>query len=150
MAALAIRKSAWDGASQRDKTIFKALAYYLHLGNPATYTDSGGVTEWYVFDDTRFERRPLCYFAALAANVGSFPAGYSVDDKSNRVIRDDAMYWIEGGGTGVDRGLVLPGAIIHPDPDPNYWQTILDANGCPGWLVMANSVPDSWTPVSVE
>ncbi len=146
MAVLAIRKNAWDGASSRDKTIFKALMYYLHLGYPAVFARPDTV-EFYVWEDTRFEHRPMCYFAALAANVGSFPAGYSVSGKSKRDIRDDAMIWIEGNYAGDDRGLVLPGAIT---PQPSSWQDLLDANGAPSWLLMDNQVPGTWTPVGGE
>lgn len=150
MAALAIRKSAWDGATATLKAIFRTLAgYWLGLGNPALYVD-GSAVEWYVFDDARFEVRPICYFAALAANSGDIPGDYQVDPDNPRKTRDDAMYWLEGGGGGIYRGLVLPGAIIHPDPDPNYWQTVLDANSAPAWLRMADSVPDGWTPVGAE
>ena len=147
MAALALRKSTWDGGSANLRAIFRTLGgYYLGLGSPATYTD--GTNEWYVFDDTRFEVRPLCYFACLAANVGSIPAGYQVDESNPRKTRDDAMFWLESPARTTP--LVLPGAIAYPDPDPNPWQTILDANGAPAWLKMADSVPANWTVVEAD
>jgi len=155
MAVLALKKSTWDGASQRDKDIFRAFGYYLQLGNPAVYEDPS-TDQWYIFSDGRFEPDEICYFGALAANAASFPAGYTTDDKSRRQIAKDARYWLQGGGgveggaAPVDRGLTLPGAISYPDPNPNYWQSLLDAQGTPSWLKMADAVPGTWTPVGDE
>jgi hypothetical protein len=155
MAALALRKSTWDSASDRDQTIFRTFGRYLKLGDPAKYRDSGGIV-WYVFDDDRWEANQICYFACLAANAGNFPPGYSVAGKAEWQIREDATFWLEGGGgveggaDPVDRGLKLPGQIKYPDPNANYWQSLLDANGAPAWLKMADSVPANWTVVEAD
>ena len=155
MPVLALNKSVWEGASQRDKDIFRAFGYYLQLGSPATYTDPSSV-EWFVFADDRWEPDEICYFGSLAANAATFPAGYSTDGKSRQTIAKDARYWLQGGGgveggaAPVDRGLVLPGQISYPDPNPNYWQSLLDAQGTPAWLKMADAVPGTWTPVGGE
>lgn len=53
MAAIAIRKNAFDNASTGQKNVLRLGLEKLQLGTPAVYTDQGGTTEWYIFSDRR-------------------------------------------------------------------------------------------------
>ncbi len=179
MAALAVRKTTWNGLSNRNRTILRWLGDVLALGKPAEFSASG--TLWFVFDDWRFKAKEIAYFGCVLANLSEIPSGYKVPIVSlvpEEVITiDDGdggshLEWPDGTPyTGplskVDRPqlrsdirnfcespsrgnlLVLPEDIAFTEGG-NVWQEILDAQNAPSAIQMADSVPDTWTAVNDE
>jgi len=161
MATLAIRKTAWQGLSQRDKKIIRWVADLLQLGStPPLYVTPGGV-EWFVFDDWRFKGVHIAYFGCVIANLSDVPAGYTFPQKNvrdfdgnvigtvddRRQMRRDVRAFCENPAR--TKPLVLPRDIVFTFGG-NHWQEILDAQGAPrGAVRMASGVPASWTPVEV-
>ncbi len=149
MATLGIRKSAWQGATAIQRTVFRRLGDILELGVPATYQTPGAV-EWFVFDDHRFKPKVMAYFASVAANLADWPAGYTVPQQNGEddlaTMRQQVKTWAEDPAR--TNPLVLPEDVVFPENDPNPWQTLLDANAAPSWLKMGGGVPDNWTPVA--
>ncbi len=142
MATLAVRKTAWQGLSARNKTILRAIGDILQLGTPAEFAAGGGA-KWFVFDDHRFKPKVIAYFGTLVANLSSIPSGYTLPlDGSGEV--DKRQLRIDAKGV-LDPLLAWP--VTIPDDDPNPWQTILDAQGTPAAVQMASGVPASWTAV---
>jgi hypothetical protein len=142
MASLAIRVSAWNALSERDKTIFRHAGELLRLGVPARYVNPSAV-EWFVFDDHRFTAKHIAYFGCLVANISSFPPAYEIPEDKAQLTQDIITFCN-------NHGVVLPKDVVFPPDDPNPWQTLLDAQGTPSAVQMALGVPDTWTPVTVE
>ena len=153
MATLGIRKAAWAGLSGRDKEIVRAIGDTLSLGIPAEWRQPPN-TRWYLFCDTSFRMVEIAYFGALVAHLGDIPVGYTVpmidvlDDDGNKIdefvdrprLRRDAKNFL-------DPLVVWP--ITIPDDEPNRWQYVLDAQGTPAAMQMADHPPANWTPVEV-
>ena len=151
MAVLGIRKNAWQALSDRDKTILRFMGDVLALGVPAQYETPQGV-EWFVFSDFRFQPVAMAYFGCVAANLGDIPAGYELplDDDGNldkRELRDQIKAWCEDPAR--TNPLVLPRDVEFSEGG-NRWQELLDAQGCPSAMQMADSVPSGWEPVGEE
>ena len=146
MTALAIRRNAWESLSDRDRHIFRFMGEKLQLGVPARFLDPSS-NEWFVFDDHRFEPKPMCYFGCVAANLGEIPGGYVIPETRQELVDDIKAFCENPARTNP---LVLPSDIVFPEDDPNPWQTLLDAQGTPASMRMASGVPISWTPVEVE
>ena len=143
MTALAIRRNAWESLSDRDKHILRFMGEKLQLGVPARFIDPS-LDEWFVFDDQRFEPKPMCYFGCVAANLSEIPAAYVIPETRQELV-DDIKTFCENPARG--NPVVLPGAIVFREDDPNPWQTLLDAQGTPASMRMASGVPISWTVV---
>ena len=161
MAALGIRKTAWQGLSDRDKSIVRFMGDVLALGQPAEYETGGGV-RWFVFDDHRFKARHVAYFGCVLANLGDIPGGYALpmvdvlDEDGQKIgerldkptLRSQIKNFCENPAR--INPLVLPKDVVFAEDDPNPWQTLLDAQGTPSAVRMGSSVPDSWTAVSED
>lgn len=153
MAALAIRKSAWDGGTDLQRAIMRyGFSRDLlkrtweddsELGNPAKFDDPSAV-RWFVFDDQRFNPKVIPYFGCYCANIGEIPGGYTLPG-TRAELRSDLKAWCENPARG--NPLVKLADVVFPTDDPNPWQTILDAQNAPAWVKMRGSVPDTWTPV---
>jgi len=142
VATLGIRKTAWQNLSVRDREIIRAIGETLNLGVPAewaTPTDE----RWFVFCDTRFTVRELAYFGCIVANLGDIPAGYVLPG-TRAEVRADAKNFCENVASVP---VVWPVAI--PEGTANVWQFVLDAQGTPAAMQMADHVPATWTPVEV-
>ena len=151
MATLGIRRNAWESLSGRDQTIFRFMGEKLALGVPARFLDASA-NEWFVFDDTRFKAKHMCYFGCVAANLGEIPGGYTLPMDGGSLDRAQLVQDIKTFCENPARTnpLVLPKDIEFVFDDPNPWQTLLDAQGTPNSIRMASGVPPSWTPVVVE
>lgn len=136
MAALGIKKVAWQGLGQRDKTILRRLFALLDLGMPAEYGQPNG-TRWYVFDDWRFDLKAAAYLGCIIACLDEIPLGYE-PPPTKVELRADATAFAES------KGVVWP---VDVEGSANPWQTALDAQGAPNAIQMAGSVPDNWTPI---
>lgn len=139
----------------RDKTIVRALGDLLSLGAGAEYKTLGGV-RWFIFSDWRFKAKAVAYFGCVIANLSDIPSGYTIP------MLTDA----DGNELGLDRVLLRAQVIswcsnpsrTNPYVDPaditfttdNVWQEILDAQGTPAAVQMADSVPASWSAVSSD
>jgi len=150
MATLAIRKTAWQGLSVRDKKILRHLGDVLRLGEPAEY-ESPSAVRWFIFDDWRFKARVIAYLGCALANLSDVPTGYTIpqlpeggDDLPQ--LRSDIRAFCESPAR--TNLLVLPKDITFSDGG-NAWQEILDAQGAPSAVRMASGVPNTWTPVEV-
>jgi hypothetical protein len=153
MATLGVRKTAWQNLSARDREMVRAIGVVLDLGVPAEWAQPDD-TRWYLFCDTRFRLVDLAYFGALAAHLDDIPPGYQIpmvdilDGDGNKIgefidrpqLRSDAK-------TFLDAYVVWP--VTVPDDDPNPWQTVLDAQGTPAAMQMADHPPAGWEPVEV-
>lgn len=136
MATLGIRKSAWVSLSARDKALMTAIGEILSLGVPAEWKQPPN-TRWFLFCDTRFTLREIAYFGALTAHLGDVPAGYQIP-ATRAELRADAKAFL-------DNYVVWP--VTISDDDPNPWQTVLDAQGTPAAMQMADHPPVGWEPV---
>ncbi len=156
MAALGIRKSTFQGLSDRDKDIVRHIGALLQLGTPVTY-EAPGAVEWFVFDDTRFRAAQVAYMGCVFANFNDIPGGYEIPtvtlgEPPDEVtvadwaqLRSDIMAFCENPAR--TNPFVPPGSITFTE-DGNPWQEILDAQNCPNAVQMASSVPDTWTEVA--
>jgi len=141
MSVIAIKKSAWDNASVRDRTIFRYAAKRLGLGVPATY--KAGTTIWYVFADTRFTLKDLAYLGTLVKGIATnttyeLPMTNGELDKIQ--LRKDVVNWVK-------TRVVWPVTIIEGD-DPHM--TVLATQNAPNALKAGDSVPSTWTPVDSD
>ena len=155
MAALAIRKTTFQGLSVRDRTILRWLGDFLALGSPAEY-ESSSAARWFIFDDWRFEPKVIAYLGCVLANLSEIPSGYTLplldDEDGNPTtvvdrpqLRSDIRTFCESGARG--NLLVLPKDITFTEGG-NFWQEILDAQNTPAAVQMASGVPDDWTAVN--
>jgi len=151
MAALGVRKTAWNGLSVRNKTILRYIGSVLQLGTPSEFIAPGGA-HWFIFDDHRFKAVVLAYFGCTVANLGDIPGGYTLPTTpggglDRPQLRSDIRAFCENPAR--THPLVLPQDVVYPENDPNPWQTLLDAQGTPATVKMASGVPANWTPVVV-
>lgn len=149
MATLAIRKTAWQALSTRNRTIVRHLGDVLELGVPAEY--KAGNTRWFVFDDLRFRPAVMAYVGCAIANLGEVPAGYTVpqlpDDSGDDLtqMRVDIKAFCEDPAR--TNPLVEAQDVTHSGGG-NFWQEILDAQNTPVSVQMAGSVPTNWSAVN--
>ena len=76
MAAIAIRKNAYDNASVGQRTVLRLVLQKLELGQPAVYSNPGG-TEYYIFDDGRItlnDVKWLGWIVTVLANIADIEA----------------------------------------------------------------------------
>ena len=156
MAVLGIRKNSWQGLSDRNKTIVRSLGILLSLGTPAEYKTPLNV-RWFVFSDWRFKAEAIAYFGCVIANLSDIPSGYKIpqikDDDGNDLgldrsqLRSDVVAWCSNPAR--TNPYVDPADITHADGG-NVWQDILDAQGTPKAVRMADSIPASWSAVSAD
>jgi hypothetical protein len=160
MAVLGIRRDAFQGLSDRDRTIVRFMGDVVQLGEPARYETPTGV-EWFLFADGRFRPIPIAYLGCLIANLNDIPAAYELpmidvlDIDGNKVgerldratLRDQIKTWCENPARA--NPLVLPRDVEFTEGG-NLWQELLDAQGAPSAIQMADSVPARWTPVEVN
>ena len=144
MAALAVKQSAFQALSPRDKRIVRGVGHVLALGQPAVYDGAGSV--WFVFDDHRFKAVHIAYLGCLLANLGDIPAGYQVPDDLSVLAADVKTFCDDPTRTNP---LVKPGDVTFAEGG-NPYQDILDAQNAPPSVRMASGVPDSWTPKEVS
>jgi hypothetical protein len=137
VATLAIRKTTWNGLSARNKELVKAVGNLLDLGVPAEWRTAADV-RWFLFDDIRFTLRELAYFGALATHLGDIPAGYQIP-ATRAELRADAKAFL-------DPFVVWP--VTIPEGTVNVWQVVLDAQGTPAAMQMADHPPATWIPVT--
>ena len=157
MAVLGIRKTTWNGLPVRDREIMRAIGFQLDLGVPADWVQPPN-TGWYLFCDTRFTLPELAYFGCIAANLKDIPKGYVLpmvdilDEDGQKVgeyldrpqLRDDAKNFCENVAS---TPVVWP--VIIPEDTVNRWQYVLDAQGTPSAMAMADHPPASWYPLEV-
>ncbi len=90
MAVIAIRKNAYDAASNAQRQILKLAMAKLQLGTPVTYTGQG--QEWYVFSDSRVTLKHVAVLGKLVKGLASLPRNWSPpmtqDDEGNDVRVD--------------------------------------------------------------
>lgn len=140
MATIAIRKSAWDAASARDRTIFRYAAKLLELGDPAVYVNGGGV-EWYISDDHRLRLKDVARLGVVVKGIAQNTT-YELPlngrgELDVEQLRADMKAWVTS-------RIVWP---VDVEGSPNPWQAVLDAQGAPAVIRAGDSVPDTWTPV---
>ena len=153
MAVLGIRKNAWNNLSVRNRELVRAVGATLNLGVPAEWETPTNI-RWYLFSDLRYKLVEIAYFGALTANLGDVPAGYKipmvewfdedgvkVGERINRKqLRSDAKNFL-------DAYVVWP--VVIPEDESNRWQFVLDAQGTPSAMQMADHPPSNWSPVEV-
>ena len=143
MAVLGIRKTTWNGLPVRDREIMRAIGFQLDLGVPADWIQPPN-TGWYLFCDTRFTLAELAYFGCIAANLKDIPKSYELP-ATRAEIREDAKNFCENIAS---TPVVWPVEI--PEDTVNRWQYVLDAQGTPSAMQMADHPPANWYPVEVE
>jgi hypothetical protein len=157
MSVLAIRKTAWNNLSVRDREIIRAIGSSLNLGTPAEWIQPPN-TRWFLFSDTRFSLGEIAYFGCVAANLNDIPAGYQLpvidilDDQGvkigeyvdRRQVRQDAKNFCENVAS---TPVVWP--VTIPDGTANVWQYVLDVQGTPAAMQMGDHPPASWHPLEV-
>jgi hypothetical protein len=136
MAMIAIRQSAWSGATAVQKAVLLLAMEQVGLGNadasiPPLYNNPSAVPH-FVWDDWRFTPRDLAILGTLGANIGLLTPALLP------VTRAKVAGFVAS-------RIVLPGAINFTG-STNVWQTILDAQGAPVWMKAAPDVPAGWTP----
>jgi hypothetical protein len=132
---LGIRKTAWDNATDDQRTVFRIYARRVDLGVPALYETGGGVP-WYVFDDIRLSLKDAARFAVILRLIAQFDV--IPDDLSRAEIREAIKAWVDNHG-----GFVLPAIPEGEDP---YGYTYAQNNG-PAAGAARSSVPAGLTPV---
>ncbi len=145
MAALAIRKTAWQGLSVRNRTILKAMGDVLQLGKPAEF-ESPSAVRWFIFDDWRFKHKVIAYLGCVLANLSEIPVGYTlplVGGELDKVqLRIDIRTFCESPSRG--------NLLVWPVPNAGSFQDVLDAQNAPAAIQMASGVPNNWIAVSEE
>ncbi len=141
----AIRKTAWDNASVRDRTIFRFAAKRLELGVPAPYKTGTG-QKWLLFADTRFDLKDLADLGTLVKGIASnttyvLPDGIDSPDVDTRraaraQLRSDVAAWLSA-------RVVWP-VDVGEGEDP--YVAVLAAQNTPAALRAAGGIPDGLTP----
>ena len=147
MAVIAIRKNAWDVASNAQRAILKLAVAKLQLGQPATYM--GGGQEWYVFSDSRITHRQVAVLGTLMKGLAGLPSSWTPPTIIDAYGADTGR--VDRAATEalifdfVKDNIVAPKDITYTAGD--MWQETLDAQAAPGAIRAAGSVPASWSPV---
>lgn len=154
MSTLTIRRTTWDGLANNQRQIMRLMVKRLSLGRPALYDDAG--TEEWVFDDWRFDLDHYAITGSLANVLTGLPGGWTPPtiialdengDPFDTGVVDRAA--VEADVIArVTPTIVWPADITYADPDPNPYQTTLDANSAPAAMRGWGAVPASWVPVS--
>ena len=148
MPALALRKTAWDGATATQRYVARVMGIYslvrrdLRMGDPATLRAPNGI-QWYVWDHVWFEVRHLSYLLCTLANVSTWPAGWTPTGDEGQ-DRETIMRWCEAGQAVP---LKLPGAMAPVPDGTDAWAWVAAQCGAPAWILLGSSVPDTWVAV---
>lgn len=140
MPAIAIRQSAVQAMTVKQRRIARWVLSSVGLTAPAAFTAPGG-NVWLVFDDHRIDLRDVAYFGRFAALLAQLPAGWDPpdgwDDLTAGQVRALVREWLSS-------RVVWP-VDVPEGEDP--WQTVLDAQNAPAGVRAGNSVPTTWVPV---
>jgi hypothetical protein len=147
MSTIAFKKTTFDAASQRDKTIFKLGASLLGIGFPALYTDPSTGVLWYVSADPRVDLKLVAVMACLIAGIASnttytLPTSEGTLDVSK--LRSDIDQWVRS-------RVVLPKDIAYTEEGNSFAETIAAQSPKPPDVFRAwDAVPANWIPFSSE
>jgi predicted small metal-binding protein len=72
MSFVALRRSAWEAATPKQRAVLKLAADKLQIGDPASHTFNGN--EWYVSEDSRFDFNDACWLVGLALSATEIQA----------------------------------------------------------------------------
>lgn len=111
MSYIALRKSAWEAATAKQRLVMKLASEKLQIGEPARYTFSGN--EWFVSEDSRFDFDDARWLVALTLSATEIQA-YDTTDKDNATIRAELRAIIAGNRPDVAEWEELQAAA------PNY------------------------------
>ena len=162
MAAIAIRKNAYDNASAGQKSVLRLVLQKLELGTPAVYENGSGV-QFYVFDDSRITLNDVKWVGWIvrvlaniedveAVEVRDIPLTETVQVQvPERVWQEIPVLDENGDPTGdTTFGWVETGNLIWVDleqPLGDPYDLVLSAQGAPNVVAAAERVPQSWTAV---
>ena len=148
MAVIAIRKNAYDAASNAQRQILKLAMAKLQLGTPVTYQGQG--QEWYVFADSRITLKHVAVLGKLVKGLASLPRNWSpprFQDEDGNDTRIDRKAVEAQVYDFVKANVVLPKDVTYGEGG-NPWQETLDAQAGPGAIKAADAVPASWEAVT--
>lgn len=141
MAAIAIRQSAVQAMTVRERKLARWVLEAVGIVGPARFTAPGG-NVWLVFDDHRIRLVDIAYFGCFAAQLANLPAGYEPPDALDTASGAEIRAWVR------DR---LSALVVWPVPgigdaaDP--WMAALDAQDAPASVAAGPGVPATWVPV---
>jgi hypothetical protein len=117
MSFVALRKSAWEAASSKQRAVLRLAADKLQIGEPARYTFNGN--EWLVSEDSRFDFNDARWLVGLALSATEINAYEINDGDGNRKPMDTIRSEIK--------------AIVKANrPDVSEWEALQAAS--PNWL----------------
>lgn len=147
---IALRKTAWQNATVRDRTIFKYAAKRLKIfGEPADY-ETGSGQEWLLSADPRITLKDLADLGTLVKGIAGnttykLPKGIdseNPDIKKAAVaqLRSDIAPWVQS-------RVVWP-VDLEDVEDP--YAAVLKAQNTPAVLRASGGIPEGLTPVGTE
>lgn len=142
MATIAIRQSAVQSMTVRQRRLTRWVLAEVGIVDPARFTAPGG-NVWLVFDDHRIDLRDVAYFGCFAAQVANLPNDYDPPDQLDDATSAEARAWVR---SKLNQLVVWPVPNIENAADP--WQAALDAQSAPAVVRAGTGVPSTWTPVT--
>lgn len=141
MPAIAIRQSAVQAMTVKQRRLARWALEQVGLVDPAAYTAPGG-NVWLVFDDHRITLRDVAYFGKFADRLAALPADYDPPDAFDDATVAEIRAWIRA---HLVQHVVWPVPDIEDAADP--WMATLDAQGAPASVAAGTGVPATWAPV---
>lgn len=164
MAAIAIRKNAFNNASPGQRNVLRLVLEKLDLGDPATYKNPSG-TEFFVFNDNRISLKDVQWvgwIVTVLANVANVDAvnwrsvpltelqdvtvpvriqvEVPITDENGDPTGETVLVWQDH----PTETQVVQREVSLGDP----YSLVLSANYSGNVVAAAEAVPASWTPVS--
>lgn len=140
---VALRKSVWQNATVRDRTIFKYAAKRLKIfGVPAEY-EIGSGQEWLLSADPRITFKDLADLGTLVKGIAGNTT-YKLPVKDGKLdvpqLRIDMSQW-------VSTRVVWP-VDLEDVEDP--YAAVLAAQNTPAVLRASGGIPEGLTPIGTE
>lgn len=138
---IALRKSAWQNATQRDRTIFRYATRRLQIfGQPALY-ETAAAQEWLLSADSRLTLKDL-------ADLGKLVQGIKDNTTYKLPLNEDGSLDVEQLHTDMEAWLaprVVWPVDLEDVEDP--YAAVLAAQNAPAALQASGGIPDGLTPV---
>jgi len=135
-----LRKSVWDGASVRDRTIFVHAIHHGYLNQPAIF-ETGTGQQWCVFAHWDFTLKGLAELGTVAKGIASNTT-YELPMKDGEVdleqLHIDVSAWVAS-------RVVWPVDLTDED---DVYAAVLAAQDAPAALRASGGIPSGLTPVS--
>lgn len=139
MPVIAIRQSAAQAMTARQRKLARWVLKKVGLIDPAQFTAPGG-NVWLVFDDEEIDLEDVAYFGRFAALLASIPNGYDPPDQLDNATAGQARTFVRN---WLVNHIVWP-VVVPEGQDP--YGTVLAAQSAPASVQAAGGVPSTWTP----